>query len=46
MSDPFWGTVKFEPLHDLSRGVVDDPVKIELRSLKTVRLHAEITFFE
>ena len=33
-----------EPLHNLSRGVIDVPVKFELLILKTVRLHVEITF--
>ena len=35
-----------EHLHNLSRGVIDVPVKFELLILKTVRLHVEITFFE
>ena len=38
------GIVK--PLHDLSRGDIDDSVKFELLNLKTGRLHVEITFFE
>ena len=35
-----------QPLHDLSRRVIEVPVKFELRSLKTVQMHVELTFFE
>ena len=35
-----------QPFHDLSRGVVDVPVKFQLLILKTVRMHVEFTFFE
>ena len=35
-----------QPFHDLSRGVVDVPVKFQLLILKTVRMHVEFTFFK